>query len=141
MPAPKATGTQGSSLPAPASARTEACRRSRKELQAAPDGSSTAPCAAPRGGQVPATPCVRRRGPPRSAMRPTPKTTSGSGYRKLFGAEKGTKPECRQEILLFLFELRGLPRQSLSSQSFVVSLEGFLRFFVFSYCFPLIGSQ
>src|SRR5437660_6084650 len=60
MPRPKATGTQGSNRPAPASARTQLRRVSTSGDQALrPDGANGPACAAPRGGQVPATPCVR----------------------------------------------------------------------------------
>jgi hypothetical protein len=41
---------------------------------------------------------------------------------------------------LFLFGIRGFPGQALSPQSFVVFLEGFLRFFVFRCRLSLIGS-
>jgi hypothetical protein len=41
---------------------------------------------------------------------------------------------------LFLSGIRGFPSQALSPQSFVVFLEGFLRFFVFRCCLSLIGS-
>jgi hypothetical protein len=41
---------------------------------------------------------------------------------------------------LFLVGLRGFPGQALGPQSFVVFLEGFLRFFVFRHCLSLSGS-
>src|SRR6266700_6810807 len=60
MPVPKAMGTQGSNRPAPASARTQFRRISTKGDQALrPEGANPGACAAPRGGQVPAIPCVR----------------------------------------------------------------------------------
>ena len=42
--------------------------------------------------------------------------------------------------VLFLFGRRGFPGQSFEPQSFVVFLEGFLLFFVFSDCLSLISS-
>src|SRR5260370_19278397 len=69
MPVPKATGTQGSNRPAPASARTQFRRISTKGAQALrPDAANPGACAAPRGGQVPAMPCVQPLLLPRSAI-------------------------------------------------------------------------
>src|SRR5664279_3688813 len=69
MPVPKATGTQGNSRPAPASARIHSRSFAAKDGQAPkPDGAKPPACAAPRGGQVPANPCVRPGDLPGSAM-------------------------------------------------------------------------
>src|ERR1700730_17077158 len=69
MPVPKATGTHGNSRPAPASARAQLRKVSMKGDQAeSPDGASGPACTAPRGGQVPAIPCVRPLPLPGSAI-------------------------------------------------------------------------
>src|SRR6187399_1364547 len=84
MPVPKATGTQGSRRPAPASARIQTRNLSMSDGHAAkPDGTRPPACAAPRGGQVPAKPCVRAL--PRSAIGyalrlPMEKEATGSCY-------------------------------------------------------------
>src|SRR5215467_14472942 len=72
MPAPNATGTQGSSRPAPASARIQALSLAAKDDHASkPAGAKPPACARPPSGQVPAIPCVRGL-LPGSAIRPTP---------------------------------------------------------------------
>src|ERR1700738_3898891 len=69
MPVPKATGTHGNSRPAPASARAQLRKVSMKGDKAeSPDGASGPACTAPRGGQVPAIPCVRPLPLPGSAI-------------------------------------------------------------------------
>src|SRR5665213_2788575 len=89
MPMPKAIGTHGSSRPAPASAATHSRRRAANDGHAVnPDGAKPPACAAPRGGQVPANPCVRPGDLPRSAIGLTPQPLPLRCYRKLSGGEK-----------------------------------------------------
>src|SRR5579862_3466315 len=67
MPAPNATGTQGNSRPAPASARAQLVSFATRAVQTSkPAGANPPACAAPRGGHVPAI--SRTLPPPRSAM-------------------------------------------------------------------------
>src|SRR5882672_1907994 len=73
MPVPKATGTQGSNRPAPASARTHSRSFATSGVQAPrPAGTKPPAGADARGGHVPAKPCVRPGALPGSAIGDTP---------------------------------------------------------------------
>ena len=83
MPVPNATGTQGNSRPAPASARIHSRSFAPSDDQVSkPEGAKPPARAASRGGHVPAIPCVRAL--PRSAIPVHPTTPSGAEcYRKM----------------------------------------------------------
>ena len=72
MPVPNATGTQGNSRPAPASARTHSRNLATNDDQVEnPEGAKPPARAASRGGHVPAIPCVRALLPSAIPVHPT----------------------------------------------------------------------
>src|SRR5258708_4039318 len=102
MPAPNATGTQGRSRPAPASARAQARKVSASGAQRpAPDGANPPACAAPRGGQSPAiAPAVlpvRCGGASRTAMG-THSYSCTLAYQLLLRANQSCAPALHQAI-------------------------------------------
>src|SRR4051812_448372 len=99
MPAPKATGTQGNSRPAPASSRAQLLNLAAKDGHASEPITGTPPASAPRGGQTSATtPASPRRHPgglPGSAIPHHPATARASRLSEPLGirlAERNGNP-------------------------------------------------